>query len=89
MATWRGKRRVSISGWIGMRGDLKDLKPYVARAVEVDSFAWCFSHIDVGNLLQTSAITQIQTSHFQINIWLPLYGKVDCWSWRWFCCRLQ
>ena len=89
MLTWGRERWVLISSWVNNRRDLQDLEPDVARTVEVAGFAWCFSHVDVGNLSQTSIFTAIQTSHFQISIYLLQYGRVDYSSWRWFYCQLR
>jgi hypothetical protein len=55
-----------------MGSDLKDLEPYVAGAIEVDGFAWSFSHIDVDNLSQASALQRFQYLTFKATLLTPI-----------------
>ncbi len=54
-----------------MGGDLKDFEPYIAEAIEVDGFAWCFSHIDVDNLSQTSGLHLFKHLNFKATLFTP------------------
>jgi hypothetical protein len=60
------------STWISMGGNLKDFKPYFAGAVEVDGFAWCFSHVDVDNLAQALALQRFKYLTLKATLFTPI-----------------